>query len=164
MLIEKFKNIQVPRFFQTRTFAVTFLLLILASAVLSVTAGIKTVMIYDGETVTTVRTMSASPEAILEQAGITLAAEDTLTAETLTGGLSSLRIARAFDVLVAADGEVFTVKRVDGTVTDALEKSGVYIDSADELNLAEDTPVHSGMSIDVTRVAYNYVHMEQRLT
>ncbi|MDR1892736.1 MAG: G5 domain-containing protein [Oscillospiraceae bacterium] len=157
---EKIKGFKMPGLFQKRSFAAAVLFTILAIAVFSLAANIKSVAVLDGDNVTKVQTLSRDPRDILSQAGVVLDNEDDFTVTAETGRLLSINISRAFDVYIKADGETFAVKMLSGTVKDAIDKSGVYMDDEDVLSVPEDSPVTANLTFEVTRVNYSYVRQE----
>lgn len=63
-------------------------------------------------------------------------------------------IARAFPVMISADGEIVTVNIAGGTVSDALDKAVITVDDDDEISAPLDSILTGGMSIKITRVSY----------
>jgi uncharacterized protein YabE (DUF348 family)/3D (Asp-Asp-Asp) domain-containing protein len=164
MFKEKIKGFKKSGFFQKRLFAIAVLSLFLAYAVSSVALSIRTVSVFDGENILRVQTMSNDPATVLGQAGVVISDYDAYSITDFNGKLSSITVSRAFDVLISADGSTHTVKMLDGSVEDAVNKAGIRIDPDDILSVSADSAVYGGMTIDVTRVNFNYVRREQTLS
>jgi len=71
--------------------------------------------------------------------------------EFLHEGLT-VTIRRAIEILVTADGSEHRVYMLEGTVEDALKKSGISLSELDEINYELDASLAAGMVIAVSRV------------
>ncbi len=96
---------------------------------------------------------SADYEDIFASAHIEYDAADEVKCEKL-GGTSYLTVTRAFPVSVKADGKEQTVRVVDATVSNALEKLGLTLGENDLLEPAADTKLKADDVITVKRVTY----------
>lgn len=114
-----------------------------------------TITIYDnGKPGVTVLANGKVADA-LAQNKITLADGDTLSCDKddiIYEGMEIV-IARAFPVMISADGEIVTVQMSGGTVSDALDKAVITVDDDDEISAPLDTVLTGGMSIKITRVS-----------
>lgn len=92
--------------------------------------------------------------AILRYGDYTLGAHDRVTYESVNDSTAYINIIRAFDVTVIADGKETAVPTIGGTAAQILEKAGVEIGENDKVDCQLDEMVYSGMTITVTRIAY----------
>jgi uncharacterized protein YabE (DUF348 family) len=69
----------------------------------------------------------------------------------LAGALSAFYLNARHRVHLRADGQVYSVNLADGTVADALDQAGLWLDPADSVSPPLDSPLRPGLSIVVTR-------------
>ena len=115
--------------------------------------GLCTATITDGDEVRVVLTLSNDPATVMARAGFELEPEDEVTHEFKSSELH-IEITRAYDVAVLADGKRLTVRVLDETVGEALERAGVVLDQKDTVNYPLDEMVSDDMTIVVSRIAY----------
>ncbi len=114
----------------------------------------NTVTIYDGDTITTVRTTETDAASILAEQEITLTENDEVVFTGLENQTGTITVLRAFRVLVTADNITHDLQMTKGTVADALELAGVTVSDDDLINAALTEYVHDGTDILVNRVTY----------
>lgn len=87
-------------------------------------------------------------DSILDKADINLGENDKVV--RVDGkGCVVLTIIRAYDVEINYCGEVFTVKRADGTVKEAIEAAGITLTGAEVVEPSLDTEISPGCKISV---------------
>ncbi|MBR5451526.1 MAG: DUF348 domain-containing protein [Clostridia bacterium] len=129
-------------------------LLLVLTTVLSVVmfTSLKTVKIYDGDSVMTVKTSSSDVDTILSNANISLGDYDE--AEYDKDG--NLVISRNFPVNVVVGEQEETIYISGGTVGELLEDKGIDVGEYDTINYSLDHKLSSGMTIEFTEVEYVY--------
>ncbi|MDD4699744.1 MAG: 3D domain-containing protein [Oscillospiraceae bacterium] len=143
------------RGFLLRKTALTIFLVTLAVAIVMLFTFRNTVVIHEGDSSFTFRTMSTDASAILMAAGVDV--DDSDQVITLkNGGITEITINRLFDVAVTVGDKTTVVKIPSGTVSDALEQAGVSHDQDDMINYDLDYPLSAGLIIDVIPVDYLY--------
>lgn len=129
----------------------TFLVItILASLVLLGT--VRSVKIYDGDSVKSVMTSSNDIDGVLTNANISLGEYDN--AEFDDNG--NVVIVRNFPVNVLLGEEEETYYISGGTVGELLENEGIDVGEHDIINYSLDHKLSSGMTIEFTEVEYVY--------
>ncbi len=63
----------------------------------------------------------------------------------------------AVELIIHDYGETYNIYISSGTVSDALEKAGIELGEFDEISIDDNTQIHNGMEINITRV---YVEQE----
>ena len=110
------------------------------------------VTIYDGETVVTVTTAETDAQKVLEKAGITVneAYGDKVSFSNFTGeDGSAIFIRRGVKVnIVSFDGTSHTIY-TSGTVSDAVEVSGIKLPKGTALNYGAEDLLEEGMTIEI---------------
>lgn len=112
------------------------------------------VLVYaDGQT-HTVTLVGGTVADALEEAGVTVGAEDTLNYEEDKPLFDKMhvRVTRMMEITVTADGETQTVETSAQTVEAALEKAGIQLGENDRVEPALTEKVTEGMAITVKRV------------
>ena len=116
------------------------------------------VEIYDnGQFVKSVLTNKQTADEILNDLGVETSANDEVLWMDVDNNHANIRINRAFDVSVTADGKTVQVPMVRGTVQDALELANVAVGSTDTVSEDVNNVVKEGTSITVVRVTTNEV-------
>ena len=92
--------------------------------------------------------------AILRHGEYTLGAHDVISYSSVDESTTYITIHRAFEVYVTADGATHTVKAVNGTVAQMLEKAGVELGQYDKVSCELSEDVYAGMEITVTRITH----------
>lgn len=106
------------------------------------------VYVRDGEEVYALNTLKASPNEILEQAGIELSEDDVLDLSLFNAENDhTIIIKRAVNVTVAdKSGNKYPV-HVAGTVSDAFAKAGIALSGSDIANHPFDSALEEGMLV-----------------
>lgn len=141
---------------RTKYIVATAMLVLCGVIILGITgfAWPKTIHIEDNGKVLTVSTQKERVEEVLSEAGVQLGTDDRVTPKLQSelADKMKIKIVRAFEVSVAADGEVSKVNLVGGTVQEVLNKAQVALNPADKVSPALDEAVTKGVTINVTRV------------
>ena len=137
------------RILRSRLTAVSALAAACAMMVTYVTVHMRAVTVVDGDTSRVVMTLSRTPVAVLEDAGVAMGnivkvAEDG--AMVLKDGLPQS---------VTVDGMTAILQMTSGTVGDALQLAGVRLGAFDKVNAGLEDAVAPGTSLLVERVKYN---------
>ena len=141
----------VGRVVRSRWFAASALAVVSAVLITAVALNMNAVTVVAGDVSRVVLTLDDNPHRALSSAGVTLNEGD----EVLSGnGGDVVRVSRAFDVQVTADGITTVLRMTDGTVAEALERANVTLGEFDRLNEEADAAVSAGMAIRVDRVEY----------
>ena len=140
------------RILRSRLTAVSALAAACAMMVTYVTVHMRAVTVVDGDTSRVVMTLSRTPVAVLEDAGVALGGPDVMNV-SLDEGL--IEISRAFPVSVTVDGMTAILQMTSGTVGDALQLAGVRLGAFDKVNAGLEDAVAPGTSLLVERVKYN---------
>ena len=140
------------RILRSRLTAVSALAAACAMMVTYVTVHMRAVTVVDGDTSRVVMTLSRTPVAVLEDAGVALGGHDVMNV-SLDEGL--IEISRAFPVSVTVDGMTAILQMTSGTVGDALQLAGVRLGAFDKVNAGLEDAVAPGTSLLVERVKYN---------
>lgn len=135
----------------SRLFAASALAVVSAAIIFFVSININAVTIIDGDTSRVVLTLEDDPHRVVEHAGLTLKEGDRMVPAESAG---ILKIDRAADVQITADGISTLVRMSQGTVADALEKVGVQIGDNDKLNVPLDLAIDDDLDISVDRIAF----------
>lgn len=119
------------------------------SVVLSTDQTVKTVVAHYGETVANV----------LEQAGVTVGANDMVLPSADTAVTDGMQIAvkRKYNVNITADGKTASQIVMEGSVAEALRQAGVSLGEEDIVSPAAASSVGEGMNLTVQRVTYKEV-------
>lgn len=135
---------------------------LLALTVLLSTAmclSFRTVKIYDGDSIMSVKTSSDDVDTILSNANISLGDHDE--AEYDQDG--NLVIYRNFPVNVVVGDEEETIYISGGTVGELLENEGIDVGEHDTVNYSLDHKLSSGMTIELTEVEYVYTQKTETI-
>ena len=110
-----------------------------------------TYVITDGSRVLVHTTNATDPEAVLAEAGLTLGADDTYTAEAGEGG-SSINVCRSRSVRIDYYGEELETESYGETVEQLLVRLNLSWGPGDAISLPLDTEVYDGMELSVASV------------
>jgi uncharacterized protein YabE (DUF348 family)/3D (Asp-Asp-Asp) domain-containing protein len=141
----------VIRIVQSRSFAASALAIVSAIIVAFVSFQVKAVTIVDGDTSKVVLTLDNDPIRVVAKAGVKLQEGDQIFAEN---DLSVVSVNRASEVKITADGITTIVRMSGGTVSDALEKVGVQLDSDDKINVSLEQEIDDKLDIKIDRISY----------
>ena len=131
------------RIVRSRLFAASALAVVSAVFVGAVALNMNAVTVVAGDVSRVVLTLDENPHRALSSAGVTLNEGDEVLAAS-DGDV--VRVNRAFDVMVVADGITTVLRMTDGTVADALERADVTLGEYDKLSAGADTPVSAGLA------------------
>ncbi len=152
-LDEKIKNILKETINIKRIVAVTVMSIICLASVFSVFAFSRKVTVIDGENVFSLITINNNVKKILEQTGIELDENDTITSIEENDLSLELIVNRAFEVKVKAnDKDAISLKLThENTVYDALIAAGVEIEENHFISHDVNTLLDPGMEIIVEK-------------
>lgn len=147
-----------------QTFRTRKLLLLRLGAValtLCLTAGFlsqaafarTTYVITDGDRVVVHTTYATDPAEVLVEAGLTLGAEDTFTAQQ-DGGVSEITVKRLQLVTVHWDGQCLEVATYGSTVSALLEQLQIPTEGDLRITQPLSAETYDGMVIDVIQLTY----------
>ncbi len=146
------------RFAASRMFALSLLWVFSAGAVLTVSSMASTVYIVDGATTAVAFTTRRSAAEIITAAGGPPPnPHDEISARQVQDNYSEIKIDRAFEVSLTADGNTRTYQKTGGTVYSLLQDAGIEMDSNDLTNLPLDKGLEPGDDIVFHRVEYQTV-------
>lgn len=122
------------------------------SSVFSVFASNKRITILCDGNRFSVNTGLLDAESILEHQNIKIDEDDVVLQENLpeTDGVRIV-VKRAYDVPIIVDGVKISVKMVEGTVRDAIEKANISLDKNDKVIPGLDANLFNGISLEVVR-------------
>ncbi len=100
----------------------------------------------DDKTISTL-TSTGDTFKILEKVGIEITEGDKVERCDDIDGSLKLNVKRAFEVSVSKGDKFVKLKKVGGTVKDALDSSGIEMGENDVCNFSEDTNLEPGMNI-----------------
>ncbi len=142
---------QALRILRSRLLAVSALAAACAMMVTYVTVHMRAITVVDGDTSRVVMTLSHTPIAVLEDAGVALGGHDVMRVNLEQ---DIIEISRAYPVSVTVDGMTIILQMTSGTVQDALNLAGVQLGPFDKVGAELTDAVGPGTSLLVERVAY----------
>lgn len=131
-----------------RVLVIVTIVAVLAGALSFVVFAQNSFVITDGENVTFYRSFSSNPDAILDEAGIALGAEDTYTT-TYTGGVNRITISRLQTVTIVYRGMKAVATSHGEPVCDLLGRMGIVLSDGDTLSCDRDAVTRDGMQIEI---------------
>ncbi len=143
---------QALRILRSRLLAVSALAAACAMMVTYVTVHMRAVTVVDGDVSRVVMTLSHTPIAVLEDAGVALGGQDVMRVNLEQ---DIIEISRAYPVSVTVDGMTIILQMTQGTVQDALDLAGVELGPFDKVGAELTDAVGPGTSLQVERVSYN---------
>lgn len=111
----------------------------------------NTYVITDGSRVFSYSTYATDPAQVLGEAGLTLAANDTYTAEPSADG-ASITVRRAQSVTVEYYGEKMSVHSFGESVSDLLARLNITLGENDVVSVPLDSDTYEGMSVRIDLV------------
>ena len=114
----------------------------------------NTYVITDGERIVIHTTSTTDPAEVLDEAGLTLGADDTYTTQG-GDGVSEITVRRNLRVHIDNCGKAMTVDAAAGTVKNLLDRLGIVPDEHTTISVALDAQVTDGMEISITRTIYS---------
>lgn len=112
----------------------------------------NTYVINDGDSVTVHTTFASDPAKVLQEAGVTLAAEDMYTTESVDG-VSEITVQRAQTITVHYGDEVIEANSYGETLQALFDRLGIYVDSNVKTSMPLDTVTYNGLVVKVDRVS-----------
>ena len=131
-----------------RVLVIVTIVAVLAGTLSFVVFAQNSFVITDGENVTFHRSFSSDPDAILDEAGIALGAEDTYTT-AYTGGVNRITINRLQTVTVVYRGMTTVVTSHGEQVSELLDRMGLFLSDGDTLSCERDALTRDGMQIEI---------------
>ena len=113
----------------------------------------NTYVITDGERVLIHTTSTTDPDAVLNEAGLTLGDDDTYTTQG-GDGVSEITVRRNLTVYIDNCGKLLTVDASKGTVKNLLERLAITLDENTTVSVALEAEVSDGMEIIITRTVH----------
>ena len=113
----------------------------------------NTYVITDGERVLIHTTSSTDPAEVLDEAGLTLGADDTYITQG-GDGVSEITVRRNLTVRIDNCGNELTVEASAGTVKALLERLNIVPDENSTISVALDAQVYDGMEISIVRTVH----------
>ena len=152
-LDKKIKNILKKTINIKRISAITVMSIICLASVFSVFAFSRKVTIIDGENIFSLITINTNVKKILEQAGVEVGKNDTITSIEENDLSLELIVNRAFEVKVKVDDKEGIILNLthENTVCDALIASGVEIEDNHFISHDLNTLLDPGMEIIVEK-------------
>lgn len=139
---------------RTRLIAVIMLAVMCAGTVFAATSVSYTVTVIDDGVESSIVTTRSTPEEVLAQAEITLAATDKADFSEFASGKDSVITIYRTHTVTVTDGEgKVTEVTTAGTVADAVAKAGVVLGENQLLNYSATSILKDGMAIGVLRKA-----------
>ncbi len=139
---------------RTRLIAVILLAVMCAGTVFAATSVSYTVTVIDDGVESSIVTTRSTPEEVLAQAEITLAATDKADLSEFASGKDSVITIYRTHTVTVTDGEGNVTKvTTAGTVADAVAKAGVVLGENQSLNYSATALLKEGMAIGVLRKA-----------
>lgn len=139
---------------RSRVFAVIVYLCVTASLLAVSAAYTGVVRVTDRGNVRYLFTLRRDAQSILSQCGVKIYSADRYDFSGFQGNYATIKILRAFDVSVSADGRTQVVHIARGTVNDALKLADVSLGSDDLISKPVNTKLSDGMQVRVQRVTY----------
>lgn len=132
-----------------KTVSVILMITVYTVSVASVgVLGRKVDINVDSDTISTF-TINSDTNKILSQSGITVCKDDIVDRFEELDGTIKLNIKRAFNITVTKGGETVNLKMANGTVRDAVLKSGINMEESNDTNFSFDSALVPGMEITV---------------
>ena len=113
----------------------------------------NTYVITDGERILIHTTSASDPAEVLDEAGLTLGADDTYTTQG-GGGVSEITVRRNLSVYIDNCGKIMNVDVSAGTVKELLKQLSIALDQNTTVSVSLDAMVYDGMEIIVTRTVH----------
>ena len=152
-LDEKIKSVLRETINVKRIGAIFVMGMICLASVFSVFAFSRKVTVVDGDNVFSLITINNNVKKILEQAGVELGADDTVTSIEENDLSMELIVNRAFDVKVNVDNKKDVILKLthENTVYDALVTAGIEIEENDFISHDINTLLEPGIEITVEK-------------
>lgn len=132
----------------SRVLLIVLIVAVLAGALSFVVFAQNSYVITDGENVTVYRSFRSDLGAILNEAGISLGAEDTYTT-AYADGVNHVTIQRLQTVTIVYRGMKTTATSYGEPVSQLLERMGIFLSDGDTLSCDRDAMTHDGLQIEI---------------
>ena len=113
----------------------------------------NTYVITDGDRIVIHTTSTTNPADVLDEAGLSLGADDTYTTQG-GDGVSEITVRRNLTVHIDNCGKELTVEASAGTVKALLERLAIVLDDNTTISAALDDTVYDGMEITISRTVH----------
>ena len=131
--------------------ALTLILILAMTALLSQTALARTYVITDGDRVVTYTTFATDPEEVLDQAGLTLSENDTFTTDAVEGA-AAITIRRAQNITVQYHGQTTTTTTFGETAGELLRRLNLDVSGEDVVSHGLEAETYDGMVLRIDKV------------
>ena len=131
--------------------SLTLILLFALIALLSQNAVARTYVITDGDRVVTYTSFATDPQEVLDQAGLTLSAEDTFTTDAVEGA-ASITIRRAQNITVQYHGQTTRATTFGETAGELLTRLNLDVSGEDVVSHGLEEETYDGMELRIDRV------------
>ena len=140
----------------SRVAAVALMVACCCAAMIGYATTTYTINVFADGRVIPVETASRNPDAIVEQAGITVGEDDKVDKSSFRVGAdakdgNAIIVYRAVPVTIYEKGKKLMRVNAAGTVADAMEIAGIEMDGADTTDLDPDTLLKKNMKINILR-------------
>lgn len=112
----------------------------------------NTFVITDGDAVTVHTTYASDPAKVLQEAGVTLSAEDIYTTESVDG-VSEIKVQRLQSITVYFGDEIIPASSYGESLQALFVRLGIVIDDSVVVSLPLDSVTYDGMEVRVDRVS-----------
>lgn len=134
-----------------RVFALLLPAAVLGFSLVQTVFARNTFVINDGENVTVHTTYATSPEAVLEEAGVSLEGGDYYT----TDGSSEITVRRGQEIFVDYCGKVVSLTGYGQSLEELLTQQGMNFQGAYRCSVPVETTVYDGMQVTIDWVVSN---------
>ena len=131
--------------------ALTLILILAMTALLSQTALARTYVITDGDRVVTYTTFATDPEEVLDQAGLTLSENDTFTTDAVEGA-AAITIRRAQNITVQYHGQTTTTTTFGETAGELLRRLNLDVSGEDVVSHGLEAETYDSMVLRIDKV------------
>jgi uncharacterized protein YabE (DUF348 family) len=167
--MQNFKNAFLPKIARHISKKSGLIFILIAVTVLSlslmVSSAKKNVTIsIDGKN-QTVATYSHTVKELLSSNDIKIGAKDKVLPgldSKIKNGMT-IKIKRAFPVLVYVDGKKLTIQTAENTVKDVLNKEGIVLNEKDKISPSLEDKISSGTQIKIVRVVEKKITVEEKV-
>lgn len=131
-----------------RVLLIVLIVAVLAGVLSFVVFAQTSYVITDGENVTVCRSFSSDLSTVLNEAGISLGAEDTYTT-AYADGVKHITIQRLQTVTIVYRGMKTTATSYGEPVSQLLERMGIFLSDGDTLSCDRDAMTHDGLQVEI---------------
>lgn len=131
-----------------RVLLIVLIVAVLAGVLSFVVFAQTSYVITDGENVTVCRSFSSDLSTVLNEAGISLGAEDTYTT-AYADGVRRITIQRLQTVTIVYRGMKTTATSYGEPVSQLLERMGIFLSDGDTLSCDRDAMTRDGLQVEI---------------